>query len=88
MPTANDLHTLTWIFVSGGIGFFTGIAVTLSYEDLLDKKRRKTIKKLKARLAEQINTAVGICTPGSLPHRVPHSIHSVGMEPRCHQNDQ
>lgn len=52
MPTANDLHTLIWIFVSGGIGFFTGIAVTLSYEDLLDKKRRKTIKKLKARLAE------------------------------------
>ena len=52
MPTANDLHTLIWIFVSGGIGFFTGIAVTLSYEDLLDKKRRKTIKKLKTRLAE------------------------------------
>lgn len=52
MPTAHDLHTLIWIFVSGGIGFFTGIAVTLSYEDLLDKKRRKTIKKLKARLAE------------------------------------
>ena len=52
MPTANDLHTLTGIVVSGGIGFFTGIAVTLSYEDLLDKKRRKTIKKLKARLAE------------------------------------
>lgn len=52
MPTTQDLHTLTWIFVSGGIGFFTGIAVTLSYEDLLDKKRRKTIKKLKARLAE------------------------------------
>lgn len=52
MPTAHDLHTLTWIFVFGGIGFFTGIAVTLSYEDLLDKKRRKTIKKLKARLAE------------------------------------
>lgn len=52
MPTAHDLHTLTWIFVSGGIGFFTGIAVTLSYEDLLDKKRRKTIKKLKTRLAE------------------------------------
>lgn len=52
MPTANDLHTLTWIFVSGSIGFFTGIAVTLSYEDLLDKKRRKTIEKLKARLAE------------------------------------
>lgn len=52
MPTAHDLHTLTWIFVSGGIGFFTGIAVTLSYEDLLDKKRRKTIKRLKARLAE------------------------------------
>lgn len=50
--TAHDLHTLTWIFVSGGISFFTGIAVTLSYEDLLDKKRRKTIKKLKARLAE------------------------------------
>lgn len=52
MPTTQDLHTLIWIFVSGGIGFFTGIAVTLSYEDLLDKKRRKTIKKLKARLAE------------------------------------
>lgn len=52
MPTANDLHTLTWIGIAGGIGFFTGIAVTLSYEDLLDKKRRKTIKKLKARLAK------------------------------------
>jgi hypothetical protein len=52
MSTTQDLHTLIWIFVSGGIGFFTGIAVTLSYEDLLDKKRRKTIKKLKARLAE------------------------------------
>lgn len=52
MPTTQDLHTLIWIFVSGGIGFFTGIAVTLSYEDLLDKKRRKTIKKLKTRLAE------------------------------------
>ena len=52
MPTTQDLHTLIWIFVSGGIGFFTGIAVTLSYEDLLDKKRRKTIKRLKARLAE------------------------------------
>ena len=52
MPTTQDLHTLIWIFVSGGIGFFTGIAVTLSYEDLLDKKRRTTIKKLKARLAE------------------------------------
>lgn len=52
MPTTQDLYTLIWIFVSGGIGFFTGIAVTLSYEDLLDKKRRKTIKKLKARLAK------------------------------------
>lgn len=45
-------EVLAWIGIAGGIGFFTGIAVTLSYEDLLDKKRRKTIKKLKARLAE------------------------------------
>lgn len=43
-------EVLAWIGIAGGIGFFTGIAVTLSYEDLLDKKRRKTIKKLKARL--------------------------------------
>lgn len=42
-------EVLAWIGIAGGIGFFTGIAVTLSYEDLLDKKRRKTIK---ARLAE------------------------------------
>lgn len=45
-------EVLAWIGIAGGIGFFTGIAVTLSYEDLLDKKRRKTIKKLKARLAD------------------------------------
>ena len=34
-------EVLAWIGIAGGIGFFTGIAVTLSYEDLLDKKRRK-----------------------------------------------
>ena len=45
-------EVLAWIGIAGGIGFFTGIFVTLSYEDLLDKKRRKTIKKLKERLAE------------------------------------
>ena len=45
-------EVLAWIGIAGGIGFFTGIVVTLSYEDLLDKKRRKTIKKLKAQLAE------------------------------------
>lgn len=45
-------EVLAWIGIAGGIGFFTGIVVTLSYEDLLDKKRRKTIKKLKTRLAE------------------------------------
>ena len=45
-------EVLAWIGIAGSIGFFTGIAVTLSYEDLLDKKRRKTIKKLKMRLTE------------------------------------
>lgn len=53
-----SMEVLIWIFVSGGIGFFTGIFVTACVEDVLDKKRRTTIKKLKARLAEaeaQIN---------------------------------
>lgn len=51
-PMYTSTEVLAWIGIAGGIGFFTGIAVTLSYEDLLDKKRCKTIKKLKARLAE------------------------------------
>lgn len=47
-----SMEVLIWIFIAGGIGFFTGIFVTACVEDVLDKKRRKTIKKLKARLAE------------------------------------
>lgn len=47
-----SMEVLIWIFIAGGIGFFTGIFVTACVEDVLDKKRRKTIKRLKARLDE------------------------------------